>query len=62
MVILRSSSLNLENAVVLNDLVVEVPEDALVVVDQPEEAPSNVAKFTFANGQARRDLTEEKSI
>ena len=47
---------------VLNDLVVEVPEDALVVVDQPEEAPSDVAEFTFANGQARRDLTEEKSI
>ena len=39
-----------------NDLVVEVPEDALDVVDQPEEAPSDVAEFTFANGQARRDL------
>ena len=45
-----------------NDLVVEVPEDALDVVDQPEEAPSDVAEFTFANGQARRDLAEEKSI
>ena len=55
---IRCSSLNLENAMVFNDLVVEVSKDALVVVDQPEEASSNVAKLTLANGKTRGDLRE----
>ena len=42
---------------VFNDLVVEVSKDALVVVDQPEEASGNVAKLTLANGETRGDLT-----
>ena len=41
---------------VFNDLVVEVSKDALVVVDQPEEASGNVAKLTLANGETRGDL------
>ena len=43
---------------VFNDLVVEVSKDALVVVDKPEEASSNVAKLTLANGKTRGDLRE----
>ena len=42
---------------VFDDLVVEVAKDALVVVDQPEEASSNVAKFTLANGETGGYLT-----
>ena len=41
---------------VFDNLVVEVSKDALVVVDQPEEASGNVAKLTLANGETRGDL------
>ena len=42
---------------VFDDLVVEVSKDALVVIDQPEEASSNVAKLALADGETRGDLT-----
>ena len=57
LVISKCSSLNLENAMVLDDLVVVVSKDALVVIDQPEERSSNVTKLTLANGETRGDLT-----
>ena len=57
MVISKCSSLNLENAMVLDDLVVVVSKDALVVIDQPEERSSNVTKLTLANGETRGNLT-----
>ena len=57
MVISKCSSLNLKNAMVLDDLVVVVSKDALVVIDQPEERSSNVTKLTLANGETRGDLT-----
>ena len=54
---LRSApSLHLENAVVFDDLVVEVPKDTLDVVDQPKEASSYVTELTLANGQTRGHL------
>ena len=57
LVISKCSSLNLENAMVLDDLVVVVSKDALVVIDQPEERSSNVTKLTLANGETRGNLT-----
>lgn len=49
-------SLNLENAMVFDDLIVELAEDALVIVDQPKETASNVTKFTLADSEPRRNL------
>merc|ERR1719391_1243921 len=56
LVISKCSSLNLENAMVLDDLVVVVSKDALVVIDQPEERSSNATKLTLANGETRGNL------
>lgn len=44
------SGLDLEYAMVLDDLVVEVPENALVVVDEPDEASGDVTEVILADG------------
>ena len=55
-------SLNLENAMVFDDLIVELAENALVIVDQPEEAASNVTKFTLADSEPRRNLKLQEQL
>ena len=55
-------SLNLENAMVFDDLIVELAENALVIVDQPEETASNVTKFTLADSEPRRNLKLQEQL
>ena len=48
----------MEDAMVLNDLVVVVSEDALVVVDETKEAAGNVTEVVLADCQTRGDLKD----
>ncbi len=41
---------------ILDDLVVELPEDGLVVVDEADELSGDVTQILLTNAQTRRNL------
>jgi len=47
---------------ILDNLVVELPEDILVVVDKLQELSGYCTQVVLANGQARRNLQEKLEL
>jgi len=50
------SVFQLEDTMIFNDFIVELAEDALVIVDKTDKVPGNVAKVALANSETRRNL------
>ena len=58
--LLIDSGLNSEEAVVFDNLIVELAEDVPVVVDKLQELPGDRSQVILADGKARRNLKREE--
>ena len=56
------SGLNSEEAVVFDNLVVELAEDVPVVVDKLQELPGDRSQVILADGEAGRNLMREELL